>query len=323
MINKFYIGVDGGGTYTRVAVVSEVGELILHECGGTINFNAVGFDTARKNFEDAFDKIISKISTDNIARVFIGCSALDTRADIETTKRLMGKYSFLKADMDSDLYVALFGHTFGEKGAMLISGTGSMGIAVSEGGKLFTCGGWGYAVGDEGSAYHIATEGLRAAVKMADGRAEVSALYYAMLDHYGIDDPHTLAEKLYQPYLSRDKIASFARVVSDCAKKGDPTALSILDLAASELAQLASALLRKSGISDSIAVYGGVLQNNGYVLSQLKKNLCREFSGIRVLFPRALPEFGAAAAAINEDGALTEECIKKICSINQKSEDQK
>jgi len=316
MGNKIYIGIDGGGTYTKAVAVSSEGKLICRECGETINFNAVGFDKARESLEAIFDRITEKISQEDISRVFIGCSALDSRADGETVSRLMGRYSSLKADIDSDLCVALYGHTFGRKGVMIVSGTGSMGIAMSDGGEVSVCGGWGYAIGDEGSAYHIAVEGLRAASKMADGRAEKTCLYDEMMRFYSISEPYALTERIYQPSLSRSKVAGFAKAVSACAEKGDRTSLGILDSAAEELALLASTLLGRAGVSDEIAVYGGVLLHNGYILSRLKELLTRDFPGITVTYPKALPELGAAAAAMNADGILTDSIIKNITEIN-------
>jgi len=315
MSDKIYIGIDGGGTYTKAVAVSSSGKAVCRECGETINFNAVGFDSASKNLEAVFDRITEKIPKENISRVFIGCSALDSRADGETVKKLMGRYSSLTVDIDSDLYVALYGHTFGKKGAMIVSGTGSMGIAMSDGGDIFVCGGWGYAIGDEGSAYRIATEGLRAVSKMADGRAKKTLLYEAAMNYYGISEPYALAEKIYLPHFSRNGVAKFAKIVSECAKKGDSTAIAVLDSASEELVLLASTLLRKSGISDEIAVYGGVLLHNEYILTRLKALLCRDFPGITVTFPKAMPEIGAVAAAMNADGILTDSIIRIISQI--------
>ena len=306
MSEKYYIGIDGGGTYTKAVAVSSSGELVFSVTGETINFNAVCFDDARKNLEGVFDDITTHIPEQSISRVFIGCSALDSKADSETVKTLMGKYSFLNADMNSDLYVALFGHSFGDRGAM--------GIALDKKGEIIVCGGWGYAIGDEGSAYYIATEGLKAAARMTDGREEKTALYDAMMSFYGLDDPYLLIDKIYQPTLSRNKTAKFAKVVSECAEKGDTVALSILDKSANELALLATTLLRKSNISDKLAVYGGVLQHNKYILTRFEEILQKDFPSIDITFPKALPEFGAVAAAMNIDGALDEKIIEKLCS---------
>ena len=311
---KFYVGIDGGGTYTKAVLVSSSGELVSWAQGGTINYYSVPFDEARKNLEAVLDRLTERVDPERISRIFIGCSALDGRAAAEATKMLMGRYSHIPADMDSDLYVALYGHTFGAPGAMIVSGTGSMGVSIDNCGSIHTCGGWGYAFGDEGSAYAIAAEGLRLASKMVDGRAEKTALYEKMLDFYGIGEPYSLIEKIYTPTLDRKKVASFAVAVAECAKNGDAVAAEILNRAADELILLAETLINKAEGCCSLAIYGGVLQNNRLVRDRFIERLGTEYPAVEISLPRALPQFGAVAAAMNADGILTDEIIEKLCN---------
>jgi N-acetylglucosamine kinase-like BadF-type ATPase len=312
---RLYVGIDGGGTYTKAVVVSSDGELIFRTEGKTINYYAVSFDVARKNLEEVFDCISDNVDASDISRVFIGCSALDRRADGSIVKELMGRYSHIPTDMDSDLYVALFGHTFGSSGAMIISGTGSMGVSIDENGAIRTCGGWGYAFGDEGSAYAIAVDGLRRATKMADGREEKTELYEAMLKFYGINEPYCLIDKIYDPALCRNEVAKFAVAVAECAERGDAVAAEILTNAADELALLAVALIDATKGCRSLAIYGGVFQNNEFIRDRFFERLALEHSEVNISFPRALPEFGAVAAAMKADGILNKELIEKICKL--------
>ena len=312
---RLYVGIDGGGTYTKAVVVSSDGELIFRTEGKTVNYYAIPFDVACKNLEEVFDCISDNVDASDISRVFIGCSALDGRADEDTTKRLMGIYSHIAADMDSDLYVALYGHTFGAPGAMIVSGTGSMGVSIDKNGEMHTCGGWGYAFGDEGSAYSIAAEGLRHASKMADGREERTALYEKMLEFYGITEPYSLIDKIYSPALNRKEVAKFAVAVAECAERGDAVAAEILTNAANELALLAKTLINKTEGCNDLAIYGGVFQNNEFIRERFFERLALEHSEVNISFPRALPEFGAVAAAMKADGILNKELIEKICKL--------
>lgn len=310
---KFYVGIDGGGTYTKAVLVSSKGDIFDWAQGGTINYYSVPFDEARKNLEIVLNRLTDRVDIESISRVFIGCSALEGRADAETTKRLMGRYSHIPADMDSDIYVALFGHTFGKAGAMIISGTGSMCISIDAYGRLRTCGGWGYAFGDEGSAYAIATDGLRYASKMADGRAEKTMLYEKMLEFYGISEPYSLIEKIYTPTLNRKEVAAFAVAVAECAENGDAVCTAILEKAADELVLLAKTLIEATEGCGDIAIYGGVLQNNRLVRERFTERLGIEYPAVEISFPRVLPQFGAVAAAMEADGILTDEIVEKLC----------
>ena len=312
---KFYVGIDGGGTYTKAVLVSSSGDLFGWAQGGTINYYSVPFEVARRNLEEVLFRLTERIDAERISRVFIGCSALDGRADEDTTKRLMGRYSHIPADMDSDLYVALYGHTFGNAGAMIVSGTGSMGVSIDKNGSIHTCGGWGYAFGDEGSAYSIAAEGLRHASKMADCRAEKTSLYEKMLEFYGITEPYSLIEKIYAPALNRKEVAKFAVAVAECAENGDAVCVSILENAADELVLLAKTLINKTEGCNDLAIYGGVLQNNRLVRDRFIERLGIEYPAVEISLPRALPQFGAVAAAMKADGVLNEKLIEKLCNL--------
>ena len=57
-----------------------------------------------------------------------------------------------------------------EDGISVIAGTGSMAYGEYEG-RSARAGGWGELIGDEGSAYWIAREGMNLFSRMSDGRA--------------------------------------------------------------------------------------------------------------------------------------------------------
>src|SRR5260221_4700209 len=69
-----------------------------------------------------------------------------------------------------DAKAALYAGNPAGCGVVLISGTGSIAYGRNDQGAEARCGGWGYLVGDEGSAVGIGQEGLRAASYDHDGR---------------------------------------------------------------------------------------------------------------------------------------------------------
>ena len=54
-------------------------------------------------------------------------------------------------------------------GLAVVAGTGSIAFALDRAGKDARAGGWGYLLGDEGSAFRLGLLGLRAACRAADG----------------------------------------------------------------------------------------------------------------------------------------------------------
>src|SRR5690606_38675687 len=109
-------------------------------------------------------------------------------------------------------------------------------------------GGWGYVLGDEGSGYALAVEGLRAAVRSADGRGPRTVLLERLLAALKLSTPSEFIPAIYQPPMSRTSMASLAPVVLQSALEGDQVAGQIVKTAADELALMVGALARKLNI---------------------------------------------------------------------------
>lgn len=310
---KYYIGIDGGGTHTKAVAVTRDGTVVCRAEGDTINFNSIGFDKAKENLEAILETMTQSIPEDEIDGLFIGCSALDFEADTAVTKAILGKFQFIDAKMNSDLFIALYGYSLNADGVLVISGTGSMGIARDYEGNIYTCGGWGYGVGDEGSAYDIAVRGINAAVRYYDGIGPHTKLYEALLEHYHLQCPKELIQEIYQPELNRKKIAGFAVTVTACAEVGDAIAKKILCEAAYSLAEIADSLIRKTGIRTGVGIYGGVFEHAGMVKERFVDIMHQKYPGLPIEYPYLLPEIGAAIMAMQEKGIeITEEIRKKL-----------
>jgi N-acetylglucosamine kinase-like BadF-type ATPase len=165
---------------------------------------------------------------------------------------------------DGDLVVAA--GTPDGWGVGLISGTGSIAIGRSADGRTARAGGWGHLIGDEGSAYAVAIEGLRAVARRTDGRATPRTpddpLIQRVCSVLGVDKATEIVGVIYSPVFDRTRIASLAPVVA-AAAVDDPTLEStILRPAARALAEMALAVAKalKLGVDSlPVALAGGFL----------------------------------------------------------------
>lgn len=297
---KYYLGIDGGGSKTTAVVFDENGCFVKKAVGESINYYSVGMEKARNNMQ----AVIDELAVDSFESAFIGMSALNERAGEDTTARFAsGIIKSNKTTMDSDLYIALEAMACGGECAVVISGTGSMAVLRNADGSVSHAGGWGYILGDEGSGYVIGLEGIKAAIRSAEG-GEETALFTLCLEHFGIKDIYELIDLYYDKGVERKITAAFAKSVFDLALSGDKVASDIIDRQAHELSLTVKALLKDKQCK--IGLWGGIFQHNELFRQKFIKNI--GFDDIALL-PFA-PEQGAILAAMKENGLCITDEIK-------------
>ncbi len=260
---RFFLGIDGGGTKTTALVGDANGNTVCKAVGKTINYCAVGMQTARENMKTLLSEIENEFGVSHFESVFIGMSALFGRASAEETSAFCnGVFHADKITMDSDLFIALAATAESGAAAVGICGTGSMTCGRTTDGSIITKGGYGYLLGDEGSGFRIAQEALFEAVRAAEGASEETALTQAALDFWNIETPAQLVDVFYDPPMERNEIAKFTPCVFRAAESGDKTALAVIRKQASLFADTAKALLRNLPQGIPFYIYGGVFEHN-------------------------------------------------------------
>ena len=157
-LTRFVVGVDGGGSKTRAAVMDS--EHVLGEgLAGPSNPLRVGIATAAAAVRDAVDKACSaaSIKRHEIAAVGVGLAGV-RREDIRARMReaLIATLAIKQIELVSDGDIALSAATNGQPGIVVIAGTGSICCGINARGKRVCAGGWGPLVGDEGGGSWIA-----------------------------------------------------------------------------------------------------------------------------------------------------------------------
>ena len=239
---------------------------------------------------------------DRILALSIGDPAIDDTTPLagETLRKIgeqllgEGGICFSK----SDVFMALYAFSLGTPAALLVAGTGSMGVGIKtpyQHGKdntVFTVGGWGNPTCDPGSGYWIAVNGICAAINAFDSIAPQTALCQRVLSFFGVTEPRKLID-IFSGTIQRNQIAAFSKEVDDCAKEGDQISLDILHSAGNILAQYACQLL-KGMETPKIGVYGSVLLRNEIVRQTLEQQVKIAYPKAKIETPNHPPEYGAA-----------------------------
>lgn len=296
---KYYLGIDGGGTRTTASVCDENGTIICKACGKTINFYSVGMDIARKNLSEIIADIYKNMGEVKFKSAFIGCSALDNRADDSITRALCdGIISSEKITMDSDTYVALHSdEAFASRG-VVICGTGSMVAGLDESNKLYIKGGWGHVLGDGGSAYSIALAGLKEAVNLFDENKTDEPLVKKTQSFFNTTDIRKIIDIVYNENTTKDIIADFAKEVSCEAEKGDKASCDIITDECNKLLRTVYSLLGEMKHCEILYLYGGVFKNNILFRNHFINELNKKFTSVKVDLLTIPPDVGALKLAM-------------------------
>jgi N-acetylglucosamine kinase-like BadF-type ATPase len=168
-----------------------------------------------------------------------------------------------KLVLTTDAAVALTGATAGEPGIITIAGTGSIAFGRNAAARTARAGGWGYIFGDEGGAFDLVRQALRASLRHAEGWGPHTTLIEKLMEATGTASANHLLHLLYTADFPRDRIASYAPLIEQAAIEGDETARRILEDAARQLAGITAAVRRQlfeEGESAIVTYSGGAFR---------------------------------------------------------------
>ncbi len=299
--NAYFIGVDGGGTCSKAVLMDRNCGIRRRAQGDCLNYYSIEISSAKAHFRALMEELIKDDDPDLVNGVFIGMSALDAEEAPERAADFLGDlFPNARVFMNSDLYIALMGYTLGEPGLMVVSGTGAMAVALGADGKEYVAGGYGYLLGDQGSAYTIAVDALRSALLAFEGITPGTLLQGEMMSYFELAEHRQLIDVVYASPNPRKLLSSFAQRVSVAAAAGDQKAVDILRQNAKSLADMADALISRAGLSgiDRIGVYGSVFLNDPIIRRHFAQCLLKRYPNIVVETPDILPEDGAAIMAM-------------------------
>ncbi|MEP6962875.1 MAG: BadF/BadG/BcrA/BcrD ATPase family protein [Acidobacteriota bacterium] len=292
-----YLGIDGGQSSTTALIGDETGRILGEGHAGPCNH--VGASERRAKFFSAIgDSIAQAAKAAGVPAVFDAvCAGFSGGAEDKDalTRELIRANRYL---ITHDAHIALSGATAGAPGIIVIAGTGSIAFGRNALDQTARCGGWGYIFGDEGGAFDIVRQALRAALRQSEGWGPQTQLLPALLEATNASDANALLHLFYTSDYPRERVASLAEVVDQAAQAGDPVAAAILDQAAHALATLAATVRRQLFLDEepvNVHRIGGVFSS----LSALTRfQMLTELDGnTRVLPPLLDPAHGALLEA--------------------------
>ncbi len=304
-MSTLFLGVDGGQSSTTALIGDETGRVLGGGRGGPCNH--VGAAEGRAKFTNAIHGCLSAACAQaglDPATVHFEAACLGFSGGPADKEAIL--HQMLRAEriiVTTDAPIALSGATAGGPGIITIAGTGSISWGRDRSGRTARAGGWGYLFGDEGGGFDLTRQALRASLRHEEGWGPPTALRARLLDAGGAASVNDLLHSFYTTEFPRPKIASFSRLVDECAREGDEVARRLLDNAARDLAEITAAVrtqLFAPGEPVFVAHIGGVFRC-AYLLERFRM-LVEAAEGCRVGAPLHGPAAGALLDALASAG---------------------
>lgn len=262
-MNEVVTAFDCGGTYIRALIGDLYGNVLdILKSQGVNPFDS-GIESFLHTVEDTYSKLIEGKDY-RVKRVCIASSGVElfqNNIPLRMNISFRLKIPAEKIKLVHDGWASLIGAFLGGDGILLVAGTGSV-VVGKRGNKFVRYGGWGYLLGDEGSAFDIAVKGIRRAIVSSENK-EHTILCDKLKSHYGISDLRDLLKIVY-PFITKSTIGDFAREVIECAKNGDKLSLEIVDSAIRSLNRLLQLTVSELG-EIKVALSGGLFSNKWFV----------------------------------------------------------
>ena len=298
---QLLLGVDSGGSKTRVVLADPDGRVLAEGRAGCSNYQYVGEAKAVAEIEAGIDAAFAQALLPRRMADYacFGIGGADTPEDMVKARNWVNDNHWARHCLAvNDGMLPLYAACPDGQGISVIAGTGAIMWAQTLDGRAARSSGWGYLLGDEGGGWDLGHEALRHIVRAEDGRGPATLLTSRVLAHWGMQSPYDLIHRLYQADVAPSDIAALARVLLECAAEGDAVALQAARQGAAELALAARAVMDAVGLSLPLTLaYSGSLLIKDQFYRQLFAGECRRQIGDLNLVPVEDPVTGAIAAA--------------------------
>lgn len=302
-MSHIVIGIDGGGTKTRVVVADEKGATITtvegpgsavrpgqHDHSADVIAATVRDALASANMTHVMPKVLC-----------VGVAGVGREPERQALwQALVSREVAEDIVVHADAMIALDDAFDDGPGVLLIAGTGSVAFARSPSGVFARAGGWGPVFGDEGSGQWLGRRALSAVAAAADGREPPTALSGAVLTAAEVNEPSDLIA--WAARATPGDFATIAPAVLSAADAGDQRASTLLSMAAEELVLHVRALARQLFVDERatipVAFTGGLLTRGSALRKRVEQRLRSVVPGAQILARPIDPARGAVRGAL-------------------------
>jgi glucosamine kinase len=250
---EFFIGVDGGGSGTRVRLARADGVEIAEGAGGPSGLMH-GIAKAWAAVEEAAAQAFRAAALDfpDKSTIAIGLGLAGVHNRQWAAEFVAANPGYAQVALESDGHTTVLGAHQGQPGAIIALGTGSVGEIKLADGRHVEVGGWGFPAGDEASGAWMGLRAINHVQQVLDGRMPANAFATDIANACG-----GMRNEI-QNWLARATQTNYAQLARIVLQHGDSndTARAILQAAGREVELMANALDASATLP--IALCGGL-----------------------------------------------------------------
>jgi glucosamine kinase len=227
-----FVGVDGGGTGCRARIVDASGNILGQGLSGPAT-TRMGIANAWASVLRAWQGAAEEAGLDptDAPHVYagVGLAGLSRAGSLEELRTMA--HPFASVSFISDGAAACLGAHSGRDGAIVIAGTGSIGLAFI-GGEEKRAGGYGFPISDEGSGADLGLKAIQLALRAHDGRRDRTPLLSEVMARFDGEPAKAIG---WMDRATSTDYATFAPLVLRHADQGDPAARQIVQTGAGHI----------------------------------------------------------------------------------------
>jgi N-acetylglucosamine kinase-like BadF-type ATPase len=286
----YYLGIEATGR-TVALLAGPDGEIVGEGTATSAVYSVMGQERSSQALWSAIigafssagintrDLLQANQTLPDVAAICVGMSGVERPKDESQVRRILDRFNLTKnIVVTSDAHIVLEAgcnlENFSDPayGVAVLAGENGLAFAKGRDGRTARAGGWGYLLGEEGSAYWLGLQAVKALLRAADGRGDPTALA-AMVEHewkIPANRPDSLAQRVYSLLAGlgtggnkaqleesqenyKRTLAGLAPLVERAAATGDEVAAAILDEATGHLAGAATAALARVGLDGTVS----------------------------------------------------------------------
>ena len=283
---------DIGGTKTQLILEDTAGNRVLDVTEPSLEWDAEPEDKAAawiaervRRHTPAGSRIVS------LAFGAQGINRTETGRNLERELEALGYRT--TAVNDASLIVAAAGFT---TGIGVIAGTGAIAVGADAGGSFMAAGGWGWVIGDEGSAAGLVREAVRSALRSNDYGRPDDGLLGHLVAAFGVADAERLTRRVNDDP-TVDNWAPHAPAIFAAAEAGSALARDVITEGGRDLAALVTQLRNRGATGTDVVVAGSVIVNQPRLLNAFRAAVASAHPNLHVHVLRDAPVEGAVQLA--------------------------